>query len=218
MKKRRNERIGRRKPTRNPKVRFTLFCEGRKTEPQYFKALRSQYNGSLVSIQFGDKGRAPITLAEKALKFAKSTRATKGGRGRRNLFEEHDEVWVVFDRDEHERFDEAVSLCEANRIGVARSNPCFEVWLILHMVDYGRQDDRHRVKDEFHRLLSEHRRELPGNAGFESLMTAIEAAEERGEKLNQRRRAEGNPYGRPSTTVGELTRAIRNASNRVRGT
>ena len=80
----------------------------------------------------------------------------RGIGGQRNLFEEQDQVWVVFDRDEHERFDEAVSLCEANGIGVARSNPCFEVWLILHMVDYDRQDDRHRVKNEFGRLASKY--------------------------------------------------------------
>lgn len=216
MKKPRRERIGRRNPTRNPKVQFTLFCEGKKTEPHYFKALLNHYNGSLI--QFGEVGRAPITLAEEAVKFVKSTRAAKGGRGRRNHFEEHDEVWVVFDRDEHERFDEAVSLCEANRIGVARSNPCFEVWLILHMEDYGRQDNSHRVKDEFRRLCSKHYQGLAMNVMLDKLTTRIEEAEERGEKLNQQRRAEGQPHGRPSTTVGELARAIRSASNRVKGT
>ena len=121
----------------------------------------------------------------------------------------------MFDRDEHERFDEAVSLCEANEIGVARSNPCFEVWLILHVVDYGRQDDRHRVKDEFRRLLSEHGLGAEEKVPFEKLMAAVEDAEERAEKLNRRRKEEGQPYGRPSTTVGDLTKAIRKASNRV---
>ena len=156
MKKRRRERIGRRAPTRQTKVRFTLFCEGRNTEPQYFRAFKKHDNGFLISIQFGDIGRAPITLAEKAAKLVQSSRSMRGIGGRRNLFEEQDQVWVVFDRDEHERFDEAVSLCEANGIGVARSNPCFEVWLILHMVDYDRQDDRHRVKNEFGRLASKY--------------------------------------------------------------
>ncbi len=217
MKKRRRERIGRRRPTRRPKVRFTLFCEGKKTEPQYFRALRSHYNGTLVSIEFGEQGRAPITLAEKALKFVKSAGSTRGKEGRRNLFEEHDQVWVVFDRDEHERFDEALSLCVANDIGVARSNPCFEVWLILHIEDYDRPDDRHCVKNTFDRLLSEHGQELARSAMFEQLMTEIEDAEERGEKLNRRREEEGQPYGRPSTTVGELTRAIRKAGNRAGG-
>ena len=124
----------------------------------------------------------------------------------------------MFDRDEHERFDEAVSLCKMNGIGVARSNPCFEVWLILHMVDYDRQDDRHRVKDEFQRLVLEHGLELAGNALFEKLMATIEDAEERADKLKRRREEEGQPYGRPSTTVGELTKAIRRAGNRVGGT
>ena len=218
MRRRRRERIVRSAPTRQPKVQFTLFCEGRKTEPQYFKALKSYDSGSLISIQFGDKGRAPITLAEKAVRFVKSARLTRGKRGRRNLFEEHDQAWVVFDRDEHERFHEAVSLCERNGIGVARSNPCFEVWLILHMVDYDRQDDQHLVKREFHRLLSEHGHESTGGTVFEQLMVAIEYAEERGAKLNRRREEEGQPYGRPSTTVGELTKAIRQACDRASGT
>ena len=217
MKKRRKERIGRRSPTRRPKVRFTLFCEGKKTEPQYFGALRSHYSEILVSIEFGEQGRPPITLAEKAQQFVKSTGSTRGRGGRRNLFEEHDQVWVVFDRDEHERFDEAVSLCKANGIGVARSNPCFEVWLILHMEDYDRPDDPHHVKNAFHRLHSEHGLGLARDGMFEKLMARIEDAEVRGEKLSRRREEEGQPYGRPSTTVWELTRAIRNAGNRVSG-
>ena len=213
MRKRRKERIGRTAPKRQPKIQFTLFCEGRKTEPLYFIALKNRDNGSLISIQFGDKGRAPITLAEKAVKFVKSGGSVRGRGGRRNLFEEQDQVWVVFDRDEHERFDESVSLCETNGIGVARSNPCFEVWLILHMVDYDRQDDRHRVKDEFGRLASEHGLELSGKAIFEKLVATVEDAEERAEELDRRRKEEGQPYGRPSTTVGDLTKAIRNAGN-----
>jgi len=215
MKRRRKERIGRSAPKRQPKVQFTLFCEGSKTEPLYFMVLKSRDNGSLISIQFGDKGRAPITLAEKAVKFVKSRGSMRGKGGRRNLFEEQDQVWVVFDRDEHERFDEAVSLCETNGIGVARSNPCFEVWLILHMVDYDRQDDRHLVKKTFDRLVLEYGLELSGKAIFEKLTTAVEDAEERAEELDRRRREEGQPYGRPSTTVGELTRAIGKAGNLV---
>ena len=215
MQRRRKGEIRRRKPTRIPKIRFTLFCEGRKMEPEYFRALKNLYSGSLVSI--GDKGRSPITLARKALEFVESNGATGRGGRRRNHFEERDEVWVVFDRDEHARFDEAVSLCKANRIGVARSNPCFEVWLILHMADYDRQDERARVKREFARLCSGHDQELARNASFEELMAGVECAEVRSEKLNQKREDEGQAYGRPSTTVGELTKAIRKASNQVGG-
>jgi len=206
MRKRRKGRIGRRAPTRQPKIRFTLFCEGRNTEPQYFRALRSHYNNSLISIRIENTGRVPITLARTALDFVVT--ATRKGK-RKNLFEEHDQVWIVVDRDEHERFDEAVKLCETNGISVARSNPCFEVWLILHMVDYDRQDASKRVKRIFHAKLSEHG--LSGKPIFEKLMTMIEDAEEHADILKWRRGKEGQLHGCPSTTVGELTRAIRNA-------
>ncbi len=128
MQRRRKGEIRRRKPTRIPKIRFTLFCEGRKMEPEYFRALKNLYSGSLVSI--GDKGRSPITLARKALEFVESNGATGRGGRRRNHFEERDEVWVVFDRDEHARFDEAVSLCKANRIGVPSKRGCYHAPLL----------------------------------------------------------------------------------------
>ena len=117
----------------------------------------------------------------------------------------------MVDRDKHKRFDEAITLCEKNGINVARSNPCFEVWLILHMVDYDRQDESHLVKRMFHNTLSEHG--LAGHAVFEKLMTRIQDAEVRAELMRRRRREEGQLYGCPSTTVGELTKAIRNAGN-----
>ena len=210
MKRRRKGKIGRRAPTRQPKIRFTLFCEGRNTEPLYFKVLKSHYNSSLISIHIQKKGRVPITLAEKAQSFVDAA-MRKGIR--KNLFEEHDQVWVVVDRDKHERFDEAVKLCETNGICVARSNPCFEVWLILHMRDYDRQDESHRVKRTLRDMLSEH--DLAGKQIYEQLMTMIEDAEERADILNRQRRKEGQLHGCPSTTVGELTRAIRNSGNRA---
>ena len=85
----------------------------------------------------------PMTVAEKAVEKAKSLRR---GRGRKDSFEERDQVWAVFDRDEHPRFDEAVALCKDKGVGVARSDPCFELWLILHERDYDRPCGRHEVQ------------------------------------------------------------------------
>ena len=149
---RRTGSIRRRGWRREPKVRFILFCEGRNTEPAYFSAIKNVWTSALVSIESRRGVGVPITIAQEALKFAKSEGLARGTRRRRNLFEKGDEVWVVFDRDEHERYEEAVNLCETNGIGVARSNPCFEVWLILHEQDYDRPDDRHQVQRELQRL------------------------------------------------------------------
>ncbi|GAB2820391.1 RloB family protein [Lentzea nigeriaca] len=45
-----------------------------------------------------------------------------------------DEYWCVVDVDDFD-IDEAVAVAVATGISLAVSNPCFEVWLILHFAD-----------------------------------------------------------------------------------
>ena len=216
MAKRRTGRIGRRGSRREPKVRFTLFCEGRNTEPTYFSAIKKKWTGALVAIESRRGVGVPITIAQQAVDFAKAAGLARNSRRRRNSFEEKDQVWAVFDRDEHARYEEAVLLCEANGIGVARSNPCFEVWLILHEQNYDRPDDRHQVQHELQKLRPEYEQGGAKQPNCEDMVDRVKRAEERGEALLRRREEEGNPHGRPSTTVGNLTKAIREADLRVR--
>ena len=216
MAKRRTGRIGRRGSRREPKVRFILFCEGRNTEPAYFSAIKKKWTGALVAIESRRGVGVPITIAQQAVDFAKASGLARNSRRRRNLFEEKDQVWAIFDRDEHERFEESVLLCEANGIGVARSNPCFEVWLILHEQDYDRPDDRYHVQNELHSLRGEYEQGGAKLPNCEEMVDRVKDAEERGEVLRRRREEEGVPHGRPSTTVGKLTKAIREADLRVR--
>ena len=216
MAKRRISNIKRQKSTREPKVQFTLFCEGKNTEPTYFSAIKKVFKDALVSIESRGGVGVPITIAQEALKFARSKGLTRNSRRNQNLFEENDEVWAVFDRDEHERYKEAVNLCETNGIGVARSNPCFEVWLILHEQDYDRPDDRHQVQKELRRLRPEYNPAGAKMPNCKEMVARVRDAEARGEVLRQRREGEMKPHGRPSTTVGNLIKAIREADRRVR--
>jgi len=217
MAKRRTGTIKRRGSKRDPKVRFTLFCEGRNTEPAYFSAIRKTYTNALVSIEIRPGIGVPLTIAREALKYAKTKGLVQGGRRGQNLFEREDEVWAVFDRDDHEGYEEAVNLCKENGIGVARSNPCFEIWLILHERDHDRPDDRYQVQKELQRLRPEYARAGTKTPDCEEMMARIRDAEKRGHMLLRRREEERKPYGRPSTTVGHLTRAIREAHHRARG-
>ena len=216
MAKRRTGRIGRRGPRREAKARFVLFCEGRNTEPAYFAAIKKVWTGALISVESRRGVGVPITIAQSAVEFARSEGLTRRARRRRNLFEEGDEVWAVFDRDEHERYEEAIGLCETNGIRVARSNPCFEVWLILHERDFDRPDDRHEVQRKLQRLRPEYNAARAKVPDCEEMVVRVMDAEERGEVLHRRREDEGAPHGRPSTTVGNLTRAIRRADCRAR--
>ncbi len=215
MAKRRFGKIARRRPRRKPKVRFYLFCEGRNTEPAYFSAIKKIWTGALVSIKCDPGIGVPITVAEKAVEFAKKEGLAPRSRRRKNSFEKRDRVWAVFDRDDHDRFDGAVRLCEDNGVAVARSNPCFEVWLILHEQDFNRPDDRHQVQRELQRLRPEYGRLGAKVPDCEELVVRVKDAEERGEALCRLREDEMDPHGRPSTTVGELTNAIREANKRM---
>jgi hypothetical protein len=47
-----------------------------------------------------------------------------------------DEVWCVFDVDEHPKLAEARDQANANGIQLAVSNPCFELWLLLHFQEH----------------------------------------------------------------------------------
>ena len=201
--------VKRRAASREPKRRFTLFCEGRNTEPAYFDAIKRAYPSALIEIRIESGAGVPHTIAEKAAAFARKTRRKK------DSFEEGDEVWAVFDRDQHPRFQEAVALCKQKGIEVARSNPCFEVWLILHEQDYAKPNSRHQVQRVLQNLRPEYNKKGSKILYFDDLVTRVEVAEQRGEKLLKRSEKGGEPYGNPSTTVGRLCRAIREAHQKA---
>ena len=204
------------KTQREPKRRFILFCEGRNTEPAYFSALKRVRTGALISVESKPGVGVPMTIATQAVKFAKSEGLTKSSRRKKSSFERKDKVWAVFDRDNHPNFDEALKFCLDNNVGVALSNPCFELWLILHESDHNRPDSSDDIQRMLERLRPEYDRRRGKTPDCDDIVTRVESAEGRGNALIERREEEGNPYGNPSTTVGMLTKAIRLADELAR--
>lgn len=186
-----------------------LFCEGKNTEPSYFDALKRTCSSALIGVEVVPGAGVPYTIAEKAVEHARRRH------GRRNSFEKADQVWAVFDRDAHPRFEEAIELCETKGVRVGRSNPCFELWLVLHEQDHNRHEDRHTMQSILGRLRPEYDRSGRKIADCKKMMNRVEEAERRADELLRRRQEEGNPYGNPSTTVGHLTREIRTADRRA---
>jgi hypothetical protein len=63
-----------------------------------------------------------------------------------------DSVWAVFDVDEHPNLAEACALASREGIEVGMSNPCFELWALLHF-----QDQRaHVERDVLASILRSH--------------------------------------------------------------
>ena len=201
--------LKRRAARREPARRFILFCEGEKTEPAYFDALRRSIGNALVEVTAIHAG-VPMTIAGRAVERA---RRRKG----KDSFEQHDQVWAVFDRDEHPNYEDATRLCEQHKVRVARSNPCFEVWLILHEEDYQRPDDRHQAQAHLRKLRPEYDPAGSKTCNFREMIARIEHAEERARRQLQLREEEGPPFAPPSTTVGHLTEAIRKAAKEAAG-
>lgn len=202
-------RLGRTHSKLEPRPVFYLFCEGKKTEPDYFRALNNSLTPkSNVNLKFPFGGAVAHEVAKRAIKFKNSN-----SQSQRHVssFNENDQVWVVFDRDQHPNFDEAVRLCRENDVPVGRSNPCFEVWLILHLEDYGAQDNSQEVKKRFNKLLQDKKISENHNR-YRELVKHVEDAEWRATKQMKLRCQDDKKYGNPSTTVGQLTAAIRDAN------
>lgn len=213
MGKNRKSDLRRRPSRRQPKRLFILFCEGDNTEPEYFKALQRYYPTTLVQVQArGGKG-APKTIAKYAAEHARQLGISpKSRRARpRDSFEESDEVWAVFDRDSHDDVEQSILECCNAGVGVAYSNPCFEIWLLLHYKEFHAPIDRWKLSD----VLREHCPEYDPNGSKTAppdIVKDVRTAETRSWRLLTGRWAEGIPFGRPSTTVGMLTRKIKYAS------
>lgn len=210
MKRRRTPSLKRQQPKREPKRRFILFCEGEKTEIEYFRAIARACSSTLISVETHGGVGVPYTIAQKAVERVKSLGLTPKSR-KKDSYEEGDQVWAVFDRDEHPRFNEAVAKCEEQNVVVARSNPCFEFWLILHVQDFDRHEDRHAMQKLLAQLRPEYDPDREKTPACDDLVKRVEAAERRAERGLRNRVTGGDPYGNPSTTVGWLTRAVREA-------
>ncbi len=58
----------------------------------------------------------------------------------------HDEVWCVFDCDDHPDLPQTMALLRDHGIGIASSNSCFDLWILLHAADQRAHIDRRAVQ------------------------------------------------------------------------
>lgn len=202
---------------RPAKRKFVLFSEGKNTEPDYFKAVQSLFRGALIELEIIPAAGVPFTIAENAVALqAKLNKQSKRG-ARRNSFADKDEVWAIFDRDEHPRVTDALRLCKDNNVGVAFSNPCFELRLILHISDFDKAVDRHEVQRVLAAILKDYDPKRGKTTECMSLVSSLAEAEKRAARQVQNRQDEGSVDGAPSTTVFLLTAAIRKAAEEHQG-
>lgn len=137
-------------PSRRVKPLVLIVCEGEKTEPQYFDRFRQAKRLSATFVEVvpgGQCGSNPKSVVEYTKKRAKEQK-------RERLPFNH--VWCVFDRDDHQRWDEALTQARDNKFCVAFSNPCFELWILLHYEYQSAQIDRGVVVNRVQQYLPDY--------------------------------------------------------------
>lgn len=203
---------------KRPKGRnYLIVCEGTKTEPNYFEALRRKLSGGV-----GDR-IVVVGAQDNTLGIVERAREEVELRNRSDN-PPYYHVWLVFDRDSFpaDDFDNAIAAAadedakfkaEGNAVlphwHAAWSNEAFELWYLFHFQEnVGGAISRDRFRD----MLSNHlglpyQKNDPGM--FEALLPYVGRALERAERAYGKWTADVPFHERnPATAVYQLVGAL----------
>lgn len=126
--------LRRRAPSIKPRECVLIVCEGAKTEPQYFRALRKELQLHTVEVEVEGEGcgSSPISVVNHAISL-RDTRVEDADHS--PILVPYDVIWCVMDVEApkaHQSLAAAIDKARANGLGVALSNPTFEYWYLLH--------------------------------------------------------------------------------------
>ncbi|GGH55008.1 hypothetical protein GCM10010975_12130 [Comamonas phosphati] len=212
-KERQKQQLARKQGRRASYDRVLIVSEGSKTEPNYFREIRSAYrlHTANVEVRPSELGTAPIQVVQYAQELFE-----KGDRHKNIQRRAFEQVYAVFDRDDHGSYHAALALAEELN-GKLRNDakqpvtfraiasvPSFEVWLLLHFEDI--QAPLHR--DEVMRRLKRH---IPGyekgsGNAFATTGEHLAIATQRANRLAQRFSAHTDPE--PFTAIVDLVKLL----------
>ena len=107
-----------------------IAAEGRETENIYFEAMKTSLHASRVHVEVlhrDSDNSSPEEVFSQIQSFVKEYD-----------IDDDDQLWVVVDRDKWtaKMLSDVASKCAQNKyFNFCVSNPCFELWLILHLED-----------------------------------------------------------------------------------
>jgi hypothetical protein len=107
-------------PRRERKLGVFVYCEGEVTERFYIEDYFSQLakHSQVVLLGIKEGAGSPDTIVKACLAHESEADDTI--------------VWAVFDVDEHKDLDAALARARDNAVPVSLSDPCFELWGLLH--------------------------------------------------------------------------------------
>jgi hypothetical protein len=193
------------RPVTKQAVRKDLlaFVEGARTEEDYLVHFHRIHRAD-VNLRIDPFRGAPRQLVERAAEAKrKSERGARKAEGRA-----YDEVWCVFDIDEHPLLNEVETMARDNGIRLAVSSPCLELWFVLHFENQTAYIDRDAAQRRASQLLG-CGKSLSGDA-LAQLERAHDQARARAQALDAKHRGDGSSiWANPSTGAWKLVDSIR---------
>lgn len=182
---------------RHIRNRILILCEGKKTEPNYFSKFPVKID---VKIDVEGSGKNTLSLVEEAIRIGK-----EAARRHKN----YNQIWCIFDRDSFpaENFNKAFTVAERNKIRIAYSNQCIELWFLLHYIFFDSAIDR---KDYIVKLseLMERKYEKNSDETYALLKSKQSTAIKNARQLSKRYLPCNPEKDNPSTNVQELVEAL----------
>ena len=179
-----------------------VLTEGKITEPSYLTAWARRYRHT-VSLIVSESGMAPETLVNHASQHMRRRRRS------RRSDQDFDEIWCVFDIDKHPNVSTAIHNARQSGIEVAVSNPCIELWFVLHVEDQTAYINRRNVQRQANELQLASGKGIPDRA-WNTLFDEYEAARLRAKALDEWHAGNGSPpRSNPSTDIWRLVDRIR---------
>jgi hypothetical protein len=113
-----------------------IFCEGKKTEPNYIRAYIKMFYPACARLKDAEK---PVTLQD-TVKNTPKQLVNEAVTFSKSLDFKKDQVWVMYDRESPAKYTDdnhgqAWLNAKRNGVHVALSNVCFEYWLLLHLTE-----------------------------------------------------------------------------------
>jgi hypothetical protein len=174
-----------------------VVCEGEKTEPNYLAEFPVYERIHGLKIKSIGLGCDPEIVVDRVILERDDRVRAK----RKDATPIYDEVWAVFDIDEHDtnRLESAVLKAREAGIKTAISNPCFELWILLHFEDHFSAISSQGLEKRIRFHVPNYKKYVC----YRELKVGRDHAIRRAKALEKQHERDGS-NGNPSTTMWQL--------------
>jgi hypothetical protein len=189
-----------------------LACEGEKTEVNYFRSVFEELkqkkqlaSGSCVIAKHSHTNPTGV------LSDLLNHKTEFGG-----TYKDFQHRWIVIDRDPErtnggghtvEDFQSAINQSSKHKVNVAWSNPCFELWILLHYdlreSSIDRDDFSSKLRDRLGREYSKNDTEI-----FNTIRSRLDVALRNSRTLYDRSKGKQPHENNPCTTIFQLIESV----------